>query len=273
MTSRIPKVLTVAGSDSGGGAGIQADLKTFAALGIYGATAITAVTAQNTRGVRSAAPLSAQAVAGQIDAVLEDIGADSVKTGMLCNAEIVCAAASALKRHSAVNLVVDPVMRSSSGHRLLDAAGMDALLEELLPLARIVTPNLPEAEVMSGVSIRSSGGIEEAARAIHQRGPECVLVTGGHAESSECTDYLYDGKNWTPFTGPRVETGNTHGTGCTFSAAIAAGLAHGATIPEAIIAAKDFMRGALENALDIGDGPGPLNHAWKSGPGTRGEVR
>ncbi|MDP7638751.1 MAG: bifunctional hydroxymethylpyrimidine kinase/phosphomethylpyrimidine kinase [Candidatus Hydrogenedentes bacterium] len=264
MTSRIPKVLTIAGSDSGGGAGIQADLKTFAAMGVYGATAITAVTAQNTQGVRSAAPMPARTVVDQIDAVLEDIGADSVKTGMLCDAEIVRTVASALDRHSAGNLVVDPVMLSSSGHRLLDVEGVEALLKELLPLARIVTPNLPEAEVMSGVSIQSKSDMESAAHAIHKLGSDYVLITGGHADSPESVDYLYDGKSWTPYTGPRVETLNTHGTGCTCSAAIAAALAQGATISEAIAAAKEFMRGALENSLDIGSSPGPLDHGWKS---------
>ena len=272
MTSSIPKVLTIAGSDSGGGAGIQADLKTFAAMRVYGTTAITAITAQNSQGVRSVLFLPPETVADQIDAVLEDLGADAVKVGMLCNEETVRAVAAALTRHSAVNLVVDPVMETSSGEQLLDTEGVDALLKELLPLARIVTPNLPEAEVMSGLSIHAIDDIKAAAQAIHKQGPECVLITGGHAESNDSIDYLYDGNSWTPFPGPRIDTANTHGTGCTFSAAIAAALARGATVPEAIIAAKDFMHGALQNALDIGEGPGPLDHGWASRPDTPGEV-
>jgi hydroxymethylpyrimidine/phosphomethylpyrimidine kinase len=260
----LPRVLTIAGSDSGGGAGIQADLKTIAALGCYGMSAITSVTVQNTQRVYTAHDLPSQIVADQIRVVIEDIGCDAAKVGMLANAGIIAAVAEALTDWPVTNLVVDPVMVAKSGDSLLQEAACDTLKHALLPLARVVTPNIPEAEVLSGVKIETEDGMRKAAEHILTLGPAYVLMKGGHLEGPEARDWLYDGNQWWTFTAPRIETRNTHGTGCTFSAAIAAHLARGMPVMEAIQAAKNYLTGAIQHALPLGRGHGPLNHQWSA---------
>jgi hydroxymethylpyrimidine/phosphomethylpyrimidine kinase len=251
------KALTIAGSDSGGGAGIQADLKTFAAFGVYGASAVTAVTAQNTLGVSGIHAMPAEVVAAQLDAVLGDIGANAIKTGMLGNRAIVDVVAQRLRDRA--NLVVDPVLASSSGTALLNEAGVEALKRKLLPLALIVTPNLPEAEALTGRS-----DLREAARAIHDLGPRYVVIKGGHA-AGDPDDLLFDGREFEVLHGVRVDTPHTHGTGCTFSAAITAGLALDKAVPEAVEEAKRYVTAALQQAYAVGHGTSPVNHfpsAW-----------
>lgn len=256
------KVLTIAGSDSGGGAGIQADLKTFQELGVFGMSAITAVTAQNTLGVQGVFPLAAEAVARQLDSVAEDMGTDAVKTGMLFDADIIGVVAERIRRHRWRNVVVDPVMIAKGGARLLQDAAIEALKRELLPLALVVTPNIPEAEALTGLSIRSMEDRKRAAVRLAELGARHVVVKGGHDEASdEATDLLYDGRTFTLLSAPRVVTRNTHGTGCTFAAAIAAELAKGRSVEEAVRTAKAFVRCAIEDGLDIGHrGHGPTNH-------------
>ncbi len=256
-----PTALTIAGSDSGGGAGIQADLKTFAALGVYGTSAITAITAQNTREVRAVAEMDPGIVADQIDAVIEDIGADAAKTGMLSNAPIIEVVAARLRRHGLARLVVDPVMVAKSGDRLLRAEAVRALCDVLLPLALVVTPNLPEAEALAGRPIGTRDDLEEAARRIAALGPRYVLVKGGHAAGAP-TDVLFDGARFCDYPGERLATRHTHGTGCTLSAAIAAHLSLGADVPAAVGAAKRYTTEAIRHAQGIGHGHGPLHHLW-----------
>ena len=263
-TDTIPRALTIAGSDSGGGAGIQADLKTFAAFGVYGTSAVAAVTAQNTLGVGNWLAMPADLVGEQIDAVLSDIGATAVKTGMLANAAIVSATASALRRHDAGPIVVDPVIVSSSGRQLLDGDGVDALIRALLPLAHVVTPNLPEAEALTGQSIRSWEDAKAAARRLVDMGARSAVITGGHFDDpANATDLYFDGESFRDFTAVRVDTKNTHGTGCTFSAAIAAGLARGMKTADAIALAKSYVTLAMQHAYPIGDGAGPLHHFYR----------
>jgi len=254
------RALTIAGSDSGGGAGIQADLKTFGALGVFGTSAITAVTAQNTVGVTRIQEIDPDVVAAQIDAVADDIGFDAVKTGMLASPRILEAVAAALKRHKAPNLVVDPVMVSKSGTRLLKEESVGALKTRLLPLAEIVTPNIPEAEVLSGRTIADVEAMRDAARRIIELGPRRVVIKGGHAEGPNVVDLYYDGQRFEEFKAERVVTRSTHGTGCTYSAAIAAYLAHGLPPLDAVARAKEFLTAALLSAPDIGKGIGPVNH-------------
>ncbi|HXG41991.1 MAG TPA: bifunctional hydroxymethylpyrimidine kinase/phosphomethylpyrimidine kinase [Dehalococcoidia bacterium] len=260
---RVPVVMTVAGSDSGGGAGIQADLKTFAALGVYGTTAITAITAQNTLGVTAVFELPPDMVAAQIDALVEDMGADAVKTGMLASAPIVEAVADRLRHHGLGNVVVDPVMVAKSGHPLLLPDAVDALRRLLLPLATVVTPNLPEAEALVGRPLPEAEGLEEAARQIAAMGPQAVVIKGGHLPGEEVTDLLYWRGQFYRFASPRVATANTHGTGCTFASAIAAYLAKGLEVPEAVARAKDYLTQALRHAYPIGRGRGPVHHFWQ----------
>lgn len=260
---RTRTALTIAGSDSGGGAGIQADLKTFAAHGVYGTTAITAVTAQNTRGVTRFDALSPDLVTAQIDAVMADIGADAAKTGMLANAAIVTAAAGALRRHVIRLLVVDPVMVAKSGDRLLDDAALAALKKDLLPLAFVVTPNIPEAEALTGVTIRETADRVEAARRITAMGASSVIVKGGHAASDDILDLLLDAGEIVEFTHPRIPGRHTHGTGCTFSAALAAHLALGRSLRDAIPLAQQYIAGAIGRAPDVGGGHGPMDHFWR----------
>ena len=257
------KVLTIAGSDSGGGAGIQADLKAFAARGVYGMSALTAITAQNTVGVQGVFELPADFVAQQIDSVMEDIGADAWKTGMLSNAEIIQVVADRARHYQVERLVVDPVMVAKSGDPLLRPEAREALIEALLPLAYVITPNHHEAQVLTGLEIRTVEDMRRAAVAIHEMGARHVVVKGGHLpEASNAVDVLYDGQTFTELDAPRLETPNTHGTGCTFASAIAAELAKGHPVPEAVRIAKAYLTAALRAAVDlqIGHGHGPLNH-------------
>jgi hydroxymethylpyrimidine/phosphomethylpyrimidine kinase len=262
--------MTVAGSDSGAGAGIQADLKTFAALGVYGTSVLTAVTAQNTQSVLAIAEVPEEVVALQIDGVMEDIGASAVKTGMLSSASIIEVVAERLEAWGVPNLVVDPVMVAKSGDPLLQANAVRALAIRLLPLALIATPNIPEAEVLAKREIGSDGDAREAARVIAGLGPRYVVVKGGH-RGGEPVDVVFDGIGFHEFETDRVDTENTHGTGCTFSAAITAYLARGFEPIDAIAAAKDYLTGALRESYAIGAGHSPVNHFFnveRSEPGT-----
>ncbi len=256
------RALTIAGSDSGGGAGIQADLKTFSALGVYGMSVLTALTAQNTLGVQAVFELPPSFVAQQIDSVVTDIGVDAVKTGMLANSEIIRVVADKVKEYRLPNLVVDPVMRAKSGDPLLRPEAQEALIKELLPLALVVTPNLPEAEALVGFPVRTIEDMRRAAVAIHAMGPAWVVVKGGHLEGDLSIDILYNGKDWWEFTAPHIDTRNTHGTGCTFASAIAAWLARGADVPEAVRLAKEYLTEALKAGakLNLGKGHGPVHH-------------
>jgi hydroxymethylpyrimidine/phosphomethylpyrimidine kinase len=256
--------LTIAGSDSGGGAGIQADLKTFAAMGVYGTSAITAVTAQNTLGVTDWLALPEGLIAKQIDAVLDDIGAGAVKTGMLANASIVATVAARLRAHDVTQLVVDPVMVAKGGQRLLEDDAVDAIVHDLIPLALVVTPNLPEAEVLAEVKIENWDGMRTAAEKIAAMGARNVVIKGGHFEQAHAaTDLFFDGTSFREFTSIRVDTRNTHGTGCTFSAAIAAGLAKGLDVPAAVALAKSYVTLAIQHAYAIGHGQGPVHHFYR----------
>ncbi len=265
--SSVPRVLTIAGSDSGGGAGIQADLKTYLAHRVFGMSAITSVTAQNTQGVLGIHDLPADFVALQIRAVLEDLGTRVIKTGMLSNAEIIRAVAQTLREYRVPYVVVDPVMRAKGGDPLLRPEAQEALIQEILPLATVVTPNLPEAEALTGLRIHSLEDMKEAARRIHQRGPRFVLVKGGHLASSDrAVDLLYDGQQFHRYEADRILTRNTHGTGCTFASAIAANLALGYDLYEAVDRAKAYVTGAIRHALPLGQGHGPLDHAFRIKP-------
>ena len=255
----VPKALTVAGSDSGGGAGIQADLKTFSAFRVFGMSALTAVTAQNSLGVTGVHDLPPEFVALQIDAVLGDFGADAVKLGMLSNAGIIRAVAGRLRAHGQTGIVLDPVMIAKSGAPLLQPDARAALVEAVLPLAEVVTPNLHEASVLAGLPVASEADMEEAARRIHAQGPRHVLVKGGHLKES-ATDILFDGRGFTRFPAPRLDSNNTHGTGCTYSAAIAAGLALGAPLAGAIGEAKAYVTAAIREGFPAGRGVGVLRH-------------
>ncbi|MBI2723639.1 MAG: bifunctional hydroxymethylpyrimidine kinase/phosphomethylpyrimidine kinase [Chloroflexi bacterium] len=261
---QVPRALTIAGSDSGGGAGIQADLKTFAAYGVYGSSAVTAVTAQNTLGVADWLAMPEALVAGQINAVLDDIGAGAVKTGMLANAGIVRTVAGVLRERGVSALVVDPVMVAKGGTKLLEDDAIDALVRELIPLAAVVTPNVPEAEMLTGSRIQSLKDAQVAARAIAGMGARSVVVKGGHLDDSErSTDIFFDGQNPREFHAIRVRTQHTHGTGCTFSAAIAAGLAKGLSMADAVALAKSYVTLALQHAYPVGHGHGPVHHFYR----------
>jgi hydroxymethylpyrimidine/phosphomethylpyrimidine kinase len=255
-----PKAMTIAGSDSGAGAGIQADLKTFAAFGVYGTSVITAVTAQNTVEVAAIAEVPEEVVIAQIDSVFEDIGADAVKTGMLSSRAIIENVADRLEAWGPKYLVIDPVMVSKSGAPLLHADAIKSLVKELFPLSTIVTPNVPEAEVLSKRKIETADDVREAARAIHALGPKVVIVKGGHL-NGPAVDLVFDGSSFTPIEGERIDTKNTHGTGCTFSAAITALLALGLPEFQAIQLAKRYIEAALRASYTIGSGHSPVNHA------------
>jgi hydroxymethylpyrimidine/phosphomethylpyrimidine kinase len=261
---KLPVALTIAGSDSGGGAGIQADLKTFAALGVHGASAITAITAQNTVTVTDIFELPTRIVVAQIEAVVSDLGVDAAKTGMLASSKIIEAVATAIETHRIRNLVVDPVMVAKGGAKLLRDEAIAALRERLLPLAAVITPNLPEAEVILGRRIRTLEERREAARDLVALGPRVAVVKGGHARD-DVTDVYWDGYEMVELTATRVPTSNTHGSGCVFSAAIAAGLAKGLEPLPAVRLAKEFISGAIEQALEIGHGHGPVNPMFKLG--------
>jgi hydroxymethylpyrimidine/phosphomethylpyrimidine kinase len=254
--------LTIAGSDSGGGAGIQADLKTFAAHGLYGTCAVTAVTAQNTLGVTTFEALSADLVSAQIEAVMSDIGAHAAKTGMLATAAIVEAVAAAVEDLDVPLLVVDPVMIAKGGDRLLDDEALGAMKSELLRRAFLVTPNVPEAETLSGVTIGSDRDRHEAARRIIALGAAHVVIKGGHLPSEDISDLLYDGHRFSEFRTERVSGRHTHGTGCTFAGAITCHLALGRGLAEAIPLAQQYVAGAIRDAPDLGRGHGPMNHFW-----------
>ncbi len=257
--------LTIAGTDSGGGAGIAADLATFAAHGCHGTLAVTCVTAQSTLRVAAVHPVPPGIVAAQIDAVLEDLPADAVKTGMLFDAGIIEAVADRLAAHGAAHLVVDPVMVASTGARLLEASAVALLRDRLLPLAEVVTPNLPETEALAGGPVATEADRLEAARRILELGPRFVVVKGGHGEGPAVD--LVVGRDGTTerLEAPRLETRATHGTGCTFSAALAAGLARGRPVAEAAAEAKAYVHRAMETAFPLGGGPGPLNHFHRWG--------
>ena len=259
---KIPKAMTIAGSDSGGGAGVQADLKTFAALGVYGASTLTAITAQNTVAVTAVHEIPTDVITAQIDAVLSDIGADAVKTGMLSSSDIIECVSEALTVHGVLQLVVDPVMIAKSGDALLREDAIGSLRTHLLPLAMVVTPYIPEAEALTETTIVSDADVRRAAEAIVGMGSRSVVVKGGHREGP-ATDLFYDGTEFREFTSPRFDTVNTHGTGCTFASAVAAGLARGMVVSDAVALAKDYVTEGIRNSFSIGKGHGPLNHFYR----------
>jgi hydroxymethylpyrimidine/phosphomethylpyrimidine kinase len=262
----IRKALTIAGSDSGAGAGIQADLKTFAALGVYGTTAITAITAQNTVGVTQILALSPKLIAAQIDAIIDDIGAHALKTGMLANAAIIDTVANKIREHRLKNIVVDPVMVATSGDLLIQKSAVAALRRKLIPLALVVTPNIAEAEELTSMKLLTAAEIREAAKRIVKMGARTVVIKGGHLKGP-AIDLFYDGKKYIELTAPRLRTKNTHGTGCTFSAAIAAYLAKGEKLDSAVALAKKFITRAIQSSFAIGAGHSPVHHFhrfWKN---------
>jgi len=261
----IPRALTIAGSDSGGGAGIQQDLKTFQAFGVWGMSAITAVTVQNTIGVSGFVELPPETVAAQIEAVTSDIGVDAAKTGMLASAAIIEAVAVAVRDAEIERLVVDPVFISKHGDPLLRPDAVAALRREIIPLAFVVTPNAHEAGELIGGEVRTRVEQAEAARAILTLGARAVLVKGGHVEGPEAVDVLATQDAVVEIAGPRIDSPNTHGTGCMLSAAIAAGLAKGSHLETAVRDAKAFVTGAIEHSLALGKGIGPVNPAWREG--------
>ena len=261
--SNVPTALTIAGSDSGGGAGIQADLKTFFALGCHGMSAVTALTAQNTVAVTGIHEVPAEFVIAQIDAVASDIGITAAKTGMLGSGAVVEAVAKAIEANGITKLVVDPVMVAKSRARLLAEDAVSAFRERILPLALVITPNLYEAELLVGDRIASLDEMGEAARALHAWGPASVLVKGGHAGDKEAIDVFYDGSQLIQLPGARYATDDTHGTGCTLAAAIAARLARGDDLPAAVRFAKEFVSGAIRHGLRLGRGHGPVNPGWR----------
>ena len=261
--AEVPRALTIAGSDSGGGAGIQADLKTFGALGVYGMSAITAVTVQNTKGVADYEELSPETVGAQIRAVATDIGVDAAKTGMLASAAIVEAVADAIRETAIAKLVVDPVFVSKHGHPLLQEDAVAALRSKVVPLAMVVTPNLPEASGLAGFEVRTRQDMKRAAEAILELGASSVLVKGGHLEDrGRASDLFFDGDCMEWLESERIETPHTHGTGCVLSAAIAAHLAKGSDTLEAVSRGKEFVTEAIRDALEIGEGIGPVNPLW-----------
>jgi hydroxymethylpyrimidine/phosphomethylpyrimidine kinase len=252
--------LTIAGSDSGGGAGIQADLKTFQAFGVFGTSAITAITAQNTVGVRAIQKIDPAIVADQIRAVLEDLKPAAAKTGMLADAPIIEAVAATLRDGGLRQLVIDPVMVAKSGARLLQEDAISTLVASLLPLAEVVTPNLPEAAILAERSVETIEGMKAAAEALLQLGARSVLIKGGHLKGESVVDVFFDGVDWQEWRAPRLETRHTHGTGCTLSAAICAGLALGRARLDAVSTAREYTRRAIITAPGLGAGHGPLNH-------------
>ena len=257
----ICKALTIAGSDSGGGAGIQAAIKTFQELGVYGMSALTAVTAQNTQGVHGVFSLSPEALGQQIEAVAEDLRPDAIKTGMLWNAEMIEAIVKQLEKHDLRNVIVDPVMIAKGGASLLNNEAVETLKQRLLPRAFAATPNIPEAEVLTGRSIKTMEDRKEAARDLYKMGVRYPIIKGGHQpQQKKVTDLLFDGEAFIEITNPFIETKNTHGTGCTFSAALAAEIAKGSGIHEAFETAESFVHEAVAHSLDIGSGHGPTNH-------------
>ena len=256
----LPVALTVAGSDSGGGAGIQADLKTFHAFGVFGTSAVTAITAQNTRGVTAVHPVPVEVVRAQIQAVVEDLRPRAMKSGMLATRALVEAVADALSEVAGVGYVLDPVLVATSGDRLLERDAEEALARRLLPLATLVTPNLHEARILTGRTIETEADAAAAARQLVEMGAGAALVKGGHLAGDEAVDVLWDGERERVWRRPRIDTRHPHGTGCTLSAAVAAGLARGLDLPGAVDRALDFVGRAIATAPGLGAGHGPLNH-------------
>lgn len=262
---RVPKVMTIAGSDSGGGAGIQADLKTFGAMGVFGTCAVTTITAQNTLGVTDVLETPVPLIEAQIDAIMSDIGTDAVKTGMLSSAEIIHAVAERLDYYNLKLAVIDPVMVASTGAPLLREDAVDAMRDILTPKAMVLTPNTREARVLTGMEVNTVDDARAAAKTlVEELGARNALVKGGHIEG-DATDVLYDGSDFTAFTSERIETTNTHGTGCTLGSAIAAGLAKGLDVPSAVQEAKDYVTAAMRASYAVGRGHGPLNHFYGLG--------
>lgn len=258
----IPCILSIAGSDSGGGAGIQADLKTFTALKTHGMSAVTALTAQNTQGVQSLEAVSPDFVRQQIEAVVSDIGVSAVKSGMLVNEDIVHVVSECLEKFSITSYILDPIIRSESGQELLSPEGIEAMKADLFPKALLITPNIAEAEALTGLSISTQDDMERAALILFDLGPGYVLVTGGHLAGNQAVDILYDGIGIHPFIADKLDAKNNHGTGCTFAAALTAYYAKGFEIGESVAKAKYFVHNALMFGLDIGKGPGPVNPFW-----------
>jgi hydroxymethylpyrimidine/phosphomethylpyrimidine kinase len=266
MIATPARVLIIAGSDSGGGAGIQGDIKTVTALGGYAMTAITAITIQNTIGVQGFHPVPPQIIAGQIQAVMSDIGADAIKTGMLVSAEVVEAIADALLAYASVPLVVDTVMIAKGGTALLDAGGVEAMKKRLFPQAALVTPNAPEAARLTGIEVRTPDDLARAGQILRDLGARAVLVKGGHLSGDIVTDVLVDASGVHMFPGPRLSNPSTHGTGCALASAIATGLAQGLALQDAVVQARALVQEAIRNGLAFGRGIGPLNHlrGWRS---------
>lgn len=264
---RYNTVLTIAGSDSGGGAGIQADIKAISATGCYAASAITAVTVQNTLGVEAVHPVPCDIITGQIAAVLSDIGADAVKIGMLHSADVVMTVKKVLEEFKISNIVLDPVMVSTSGHRLIEVKAIETLVRELIPIVRVITPNIPEAEILAGEKITCKEQLPDIARKLSQNGKISVLMKAGHLSDEKLTDWFYNSEDGTllPLTSERVHTKNTHGTGCTLSSAFASYLAQGYNLDNSAKAARKYLASALESGAEytIGNGHGPVNHFWK----------
>ncbi|HYE95574.1 MAG TPA: bifunctional hydroxymethylpyrimidine kinase/phosphomethylpyrimidine kinase [Rubricoccaceae bacterium] len=259
----IPTALTIAGSDSGGGAGIQADLKAFQANGVFGMSVLTAITAQNTRAVTAVCEVPAEVIVAQLDAVATDLPVGAVKTGMLSSAAIIEVVAEGLRRHRLRPLVVDPVMVSKGGHALLRPDAIAALRERLLPLADLVTPNAHEAEALAGFPVRTLDDARRAAAAIRSMGPRAVLVKGGHLDNeADAVDVLVEADGEVLYRAERIATANTHGTGCTYASAIAANLAKGHPLREAVRRAKGYLTEAIRHALPLGGGHGPTHHFW-----------
>ena len=254
--------MTIAGSDSGGGAGIQADLKTFAALGVYGTSVVTAVTAQNTTSVLAIAEVPEEVIVHQIDGVIDDIGANAIKTGMLSSTSIIDVVSDRIDAWGITNVVVDPVMVAKSGDALLHPTAVRALVKQLFPLALVVTPNIPEAEALSGMRIHTDEDKRQAARRIAALGASAVIIKGGHYPSTDIVDLLYDGECFRDFRNERVCGTSTHGTGCTFAAALAARLALGDSLEDAVPLVQQYVAGAIRNAPGLGRGHGPMNHFW-----------
>lgn len=270
MKKRYKRVLTIAGSDSGGGAGIQADIKAVSAMGCYAASAITAVTVQNTTGVQAVHPVPLDILEGQIDAVLSDIGADAVKIGMLHSADVVCLVADMIEKYGISNVVLDPVMVSTSGHRLIEEGAVDVIRKRLMPLARVITPNIPEAEILAGCSITSDDDFDEIARRLSVDGTISVFLKAGHLDGETLVDRFYNAEDgvMTKLPSDRVQTMNTHGTGCTLSSALAAALARGEDLTSAAKSAKAYIEQAIISGAEyeIGSGHGPVNHFWNHCP-------
>lgn len=266
MKKKYNRVLTIAGSDSGGGAGIQADIKAISAMGCFAASAITAVTVQNTIGVQAVHPVPLDILEGQIDSVLSDIGADAIKIGMLHSAEVVNLVADLLEKYGIRNIILDPVMVSTSGHRLIEEDAVEVIKSRLMPLSRVITPNIPEAEILAGCRISSEDDFDEIARKLSDNGKISVLLKAGHLEGESLVDYFYNAEDgsMTRLPSKRVNTVNTHGTGCTLSSAFAASLAKGEELTTAARSAKAYIEQAIISGADyeIGGGHGPVNHFW-----------